>query len=252
MKKRYFPLILISLFSSLFANAQKHSPIPESCRQLILTITTSAETNTGIMYYYKRTDSESGWEQTLEESPVAIGRNGLAWGRGLHTEKAAKKFPIKKEGDGKSPAGVFTLSSVFGYKSEVEWGGFKMPYLRLNKMIECIDDATSKNYNSIVSNDSLEIDWSSSEKMASMGVFYELGVTVDHNKNPMKNGAGSCIFLHNWKTPFGTTAGCTAMDPENMKKTAFWLDAEKAPIFIQLTEKQYNKFKQKWELPMID
>jgi len=251
MNKHYFLLIILSLFSGIFIYAQENNPIPSSCQQTILVVTASADANTGTMYYFERRNSVSKWESTLEISQVAIGKNGLAWGRGLHKEGSPKGFPIKKEGDGKSPAGIFSLSSIFGYQSEAEWGGFKMPYLRLNEMIECIDDASSQNYNSIVSNDTMEIDWSSSEKMASMGIFYKLGVTVDHNKNPMENGAGSCIFIHNWKSPFGTTAGCTAMDSDNMKKTAFWLDADKSPLLIQLTEAQYSNLKNKWLLPDI-
>ena len=251
MNKHFFLFIILNLFASLFIYGQKHSPIPSSCQQVILVVTASAEANTGTMYYFECDNPSSEWKTEMETSNIVIGRNGLAWGRGLHAEESPKGFPIKKEGDGKSPAGVFSLSSVFGYQSEAEWGGFKMPYLRLNEMIECIDDASSQNYNSIVSNDTLEIDWSSSEKMASMGIFYKLGVTVDHNKNPMKNGAGSCIFIHNWKKPFGTTAGCTAMDPDNMKKTAFWLDAEKSPLLIQLTKAQYSNLKKKWLLPDI-
>ena len=228
------------------------SPIPQNCQQAILVVTESDTSNRGVMHYFERKSSADNWERLPEEVAVSIGRNGLAWGRGLHTTDAPDSFPIKKEGDGKSPAGVFYLNTVFGYKTEAEWGNFKMPYLRLTEMVECVDDASSESYNSLVSKDTVKVDWNSSEKMSSMGVYYELGVTVDHNKFPIEIGAGSCIFLHNWKIPFGVTAGCTAMAPENMKRTAFWLDAEKIPVLIQLTKGQYKEFKEKWQLPAFE
>lgn len=251
MRKQYLLLTVIIIFSSLFAYSQINSPIPASCQQAVLVLTASAESNTGSMYYFERNDSSSEWKTEMEAIPIAIGRNGLGWGSGLHSNNNPKGFPIKKEGDGKSPAGVFNLSSIFGYKTANEIGELKMPYLQLNEMIECIDDAKSIHYNTLVSNDTLNIDWESSEKMASMGIYYELGVTVDHNTNPVKNGAGSCIFIHNWAKPNGTTAGCTAMDPENMVKTAFWLDQTKKPILIQLTKSRYSKLINTWALPDI-
>ena len=43
-------------------------------------------------------------------APVSVGRNGAAWGLGLHA--AQPQGPQKQEGDGRAPAGVFTLGAI--------------------------------------------------------------------------------------------------------------------------------------------
>jgi L,D-peptidoglycan transpeptidase YkuD (ErfK/YbiS/YcfS/YnhG family) len=69
---------------------------------------------------------------------------------------------------------------------------------------------------------------------------YELGVVVGHNKNQIKQ-RGSCIFLHVEKSEDTSTAGCTAMRLEDIKKIIYWLDKNKNPILIQVTKSQLNE-----------
>jgi D-alanyl-D-alanine dipeptidase len=88
--------------------------------------------------------------------------------------------------------------------------------------------------------------------MSRAGIYYEQGVVVEHNTNPAIKGSGSCIFLHNWARPFETTAGCTVMDPANMKFLINWLDHTKTPVLIQLTKPLYAEFKTLWGLPQIN
>ena len=96
-----------------------------------------------------------------------------------------------------------------------------------------------------------EIDWQTSEKMRSAGIYYEWGIIVDHNRDPIEPGAGSCIFLHNWSNPDETTAGCTAMAPESMKEIVYWLSEENDPLLIQLTRELYDSYRNDLKLPDI-
>jgi len=80
-------------------------------------------------------------------------------------------------------------------------------------------------------------------------IYYEQGVIVDQNIDPIVKGSGSCIFLHNWSTPDETSAGCTEMEPRNMKEIIYWLDYSSYPILVQLTKQLYDEYKQNWELP---
>ena len=89
----------------------------------------------------------------------------------------------------------------------------------------------------------IKVDWQSSEKMYFADIWYEQGVVVDQNMDPIINGSGSCIFLHNWSTPDETTAGCTEMEPVNLKKIIYWLDSSANPILVQLTKELYNEYK---------
>ena len=188
-----------------------------------------------------------------KQIPVTIGRNGLARGIGLHDETDILNVPIKEEGDGKSPTGVFSLSSVFGYKPASQMAELRMPYIQITEMVECVDDASSRYYNKIVSSNMLgdeeQVDWGSSEKMIKAGVYYELGVVVDHNVDPTKKRAGSCIFLHNWSNPNERSAGCTCMAPKQLRDIVNWLDAAREPVLVQLTKQLYHDLRKRWALP---
>ncbi|HEX9250765.1 MAG TPA: hypothetical protein VF870_00910, partial [Ignavibacteriaceae bacterium] len=116
--------------------------------------------------------------------------------------------------------------------------------------VECIDDINSAYYNTIVSRDKIEkVDWQSSEKMFFADIWYEQGIIVEQNTNPVVDGAGSCIFLHNWSTPNETTAGCTEMEPARLKEIIYWLDSSANPVLVQLTKQLFIEYQQSWELP---
>lgn len=253
--KIIFTMIVITgnILISSCTNANNATPIPASCRQMVLVLTDSINDTAGTLNYFERENTDSTWTLSHDKIPVAIGRNGLGWGRGLHGDKNIFDFPLKKEGDGRSPAGVFSLSAVFGYKHADQMVNLKMPYIHITEMTECVDDVNSKYYNQIISRDEIEktghVDWQSSEKMSLCGIYYELGVIVNHNSDPIKKGAGSCIFLHNWSNPNETTAGCTAMSPQNMKDIVYWLDKEKQPVLVQLTKQSYIDLIKQWNLP---
>ena len=46
-----------------------------------------------------------------------FGKNGLAWGKGIADNLDQRDGPVKHEGDGKAPAGIFKLGTAFGYDS---------------------------------------------------------------------------------------------------------------------------------------
>jgi D-alanyl-D-alanine dipeptidase len=165
-------------------------------------------------------------------------------------EIAPADMPIKQEGDGKSPAGVFRLSSVFGYAPVEALDDLEIPYTHVTESLECVDDVSSGYYNQIVLRDAVdEVDWESSEQMLMPGIWYEKGIVVDHNASPVRPGAGSCIFLHNWSGPGDTTAGCTAMAPSVLTEIVYWLDSDADPVLVQLTESLYEEHQKAWGLP---
>lgn len=254
MKKHLFIIKICSFLTVLFlffgcSQATSDSPIPQNSRQMVLVLTGSAIDTTGYFIRFERVNSESNWEKVGQINQVVIGRNGLAWGRGLNPIDSLK-LSIKVEGDGKSPAGVFKLSKAFGYAPEEEMGGLKVPYIHISEMSECIDDINSKYYNQIIlRNEINDIDWLSSEKMCYSGIYYEMGLIIDQNIDPIVKGAGSCIFIHNWLTPEETSAGCTEVNPEKMKEIIYWLDASMNPVLVQLTSELYNDYQKTWGLP---
>lgn len=250
MKKAFYILISIMLISSC-NSLKKNFSLPVESKQMLLVLTDSETSRKGTMFLYERTAKT--WQELAISIPVCVGKNGLAWGKGLHQEEIIDGFPVKNEGDGKSPAGIFGIRAVFGYAPNVD--GLKMPYIPVSEITECVDDVNSQHYNQVVNKTELEkagkFDWNSSEKMRFMGEVYEIGAIVEHNMDPVKNGYGSCIFLHIWSGADSYTAGCTSMSPENMKRLAGWLDKSKKPVMVQLTTSLYQELKHKWGLPEV-
>jgi L,D-peptidoglycan transpeptidase YkuD (ErfK/YbiS/YcfS/YnhG family) len=257
MKKYFLHLnhyaIFILLFSSIcFSQYIIDSPIPKNCRQLILVLTDSIESTNGNLVYFEKRNDKDKWHQVSDTIPVVIGRSGLGWGRGLNSIDSSK-LPMKIEGDGRSPAGVFELGPAFGYASAEDMKELKIPYIPITEMVECVDDIKSNHYNQIVLRNEIgAVDWQSSEKMYFADIWYQQGVIVNQNTNPIVKGEGSCIFLHNWSVPDETTAGCTEMKPVNLKKIIYWLDSSAKPVLVQLTKDLYNEYLQTWNLPKDD
>jgi D-alanyl-D-alanine dipeptidase len=214
-------------------------------RQLILVTTRDWDVVEGKLLRFERKNTNSEWQQVGEEVPVVVGRGGLGWGAGINERTG--EGPVKKEGDGKSPAGVFSLSNAFGFAAEAP--GLHVPYTMLTPTIECVDDVNSRQYNLIVDRNKVsKVDWTSSERMRSVEG-YRWGVVVNHNANPPVAGRGSCIFLHVWAGPEKGTAGCTAMEQPNLEALLRWLDAKKNPTLVQLPEAEYTRLRSIWRLP---
>ncbi|MCV4785338.1 hypothetical protein OFM36_38490, partial [Escherichia coli] len=77
---------------------------------------------------------------------------------------------------GKSPAGAFPLTQVFG-KAKKPFG--RLEYISIDEFTECVDDPESSHYNRIVNRLKVgNFDWVSSEKMAEVTPEYDLGVFV--------------------------------------------------------------------------
>jgi L,D-peptidoglycan transpeptidase YkuD (ErfK/YbiS/YcfS/YnhG family) len=241
-----FAVITGVLLLAGVGSAAEKLPLADA-EQVLVVITKDWNAVPGTMVRYERRSGSSKWHQVGATIPIVAGRSGLGWGRGLNPA-VSLPGPVKKEGDGKSPAGVFALGSAFGLEETVK--GMKLPYQHLTSAIECVDDAKSEHYNTIVDRDHAgQVDWNSSEKMQSVGECYRLGVVVEHNTDPREPGGGSCVFLHIWTSPMTPTSGCTAMERKQMEKLAPWLDPAKHPALVQLPEAEYKELQKDWQLP---
>jgi D-alanyl-D-alanine dipeptidase len=206
----------------------------------------------GTLQAYERPQARKKWKAVGEPISVVVGKKGLGWGAGVASAREAGRRgaggPIKQEGDGRSPAGIFRLNTAFGYAAQAP-PGWKMPYLNLTPSVECVDDARSKFYTRVLDRASVVPDWISSEQMLRPDELYRWGIVVDHNTNPVTAGAGSCIFLHIWLGPGVETTGCTAMAREQLEGVLARLDPARKPLLVQLPLPQYKKLRRHWKLP---
>ncbi len=203
-----------------------------SSQQIILVVSDNFNSSTAILSCYE--DSK----RVFKPMQVNLGRNGLGWGLGEIKLLQNNSEPIKIEGDGRAPAGIFKLTSSFGYAKKQN---FKIKYQYLSKDLICVDDSSSKLYNRIVKASKSKA--KSFEIMRRDDTQYELGVVVEHNKK-QKNQAGSCIFLHIQKHKNAPTAGCTSMSLSEMKEIINWLDGSKSPILIQIPRSSLKEIKE--------
>lgn len=202
------------------------SSMPKSS-QLIVVTASDWTTSSATLQRYNYT--KNSLSKVGEPIQVKTGRKGLGWGRGLH--KIPKNATIiKKEGDGKAPAGIFTLKQAFGYAPL----SIKYPYRVYSRQNHCVDDTKSIYYNKIVDSSQIDRDYKSFEYMKLTKNYYKYGIVVNHNnidgnKKP-KKGAGSCIFIHIKNVP---TAGCTVMSEKSIKMILNWLNPKANPLLVQ-------------------
>jgi D-alanyl-D-alanine dipeptidase len=248
-----FALCFLPAHASMSVVAENNSsPIPSSSAQLLLVVTPSYESSQGALYKFQREKNSSAWKRIGAPINIVAGRSGLGWGEGLHKSIPTDR-PLKREGDGRSPAGVFALSTAFGFPSKEEMRGLHFPYQQITDGLECVDDDASQHYNTLVDRTKFETsDWQSSEKMFKIKHDYRLGVFVEHNTAPRRPGYGSCIFLHIWSKPTEPTIGCTAMDDEEMEAIIKWLRSEAKPVLVQLPREEYARLREPWQLPVIN
>ena len=229
--------------------------IPAGTTQLVVVISDSWDASSGQLYQFSRVAGQR-WQDNGQTSQVDLGRNGTAWGLGLHP--AQSEGPQKQEGDGKAPAGLFRLSAAFGALPAL---ATQMPYQQMSRFDYCIDVPTSPLYNQTLDIRQYRPEWTagSSEPMrrdliAKPDAVYEKGLFIDHNFSSgeaRQTGAGSCIFMH-LKSPDGRkTAGCTALTPEHLTALLQWLSPQAEPLYLLLPASEYQRLKQDWQLPQL-
>ena len=215
------------------------------CRQLILVLSDNWNSLQGTLYTYEKKNGH--WNLSFSNK-VVLGSKGIGWGDGvLSTLKEIG--PRKVEGDLKSPAGIFSLGTAFGYANTQKVRWLKWPYIKASDTLICVDDMHSKYYNSLINSNISTPDWKSFEKMRRQDPFYKWGLFINHNHNPVQPGDGSCIFMHIWKNDHSGTEGCTAMKEKNLLKVLFWLRYDFHPLLVQIPKEFLSKFSEKYSSP---
>lgn len=165
------------------------------------------------VYALERT--ASAWREAKPPVDAVIGRNGFA------------PPGEKREGDGRTPSGVYPLGTVFGYADSADT---KMPYRRAAADDLWVDDVQAADYNRWVKQN--ETRAASFEKMRRDDDLYKYGIVIEYNTDPVVKGHGSAIFMHVWAGARSTTAGCVAVSEENIVNILAWLDPAARPVIV--------------------
>ncbi|HEY0334151.1 MAG TPA: L,D-transpeptidase family protein [Stenotrophomonas sp.] len=253
IRRQLFPLVFASACVTPFSLQAAGTSHPlEGAQQLIVVTTADWNTPRGQLQGYGR-DAQGRWQPSGPAFEVAIGRHGSAWGEGLQPKQP--NGPQKREGDGRSPAGVYALGEAFGYAAAIDSA---MPYRQMQADSWCMDMPDSPLYNRIVDASQVgdQAVKGSSEPMRldlhhDGDPRYREGLVIAHNAQAIP-GRGSCIFAHLWRAPGEATAGCTAMAPASMAALMAWLQPTQQPRFLLLPKREYQRLQASWQLPIVE
>jgi L,D-peptidoglycan transpeptidase YkuD (ErfK/YbiS/YcfS/YnhG family) len=166
-------------------------------------------------FVYAVEKKHDGWKQVLGPMEATIGRNGFA------------PPGEKREGDGRTPSGIFSLKRTFGYDRSVKT---KMPYRQASEDDLWVDDPNAADYNQWVKQG--ETGAASYERMKREDGRYKYGIVIEYNTDPVVKGHGSAIFFHVWKRRDAPTAGCVAVSEGDIINILEWLNPGAHPLVI--------------------
>ncbi|MGH9030160.1 MAG: L,D-transpeptidase family protein [Acidimicrobiales bacterium] len=183
--------------------------------QLVQVVASGYGTTTATLTAYQRS-SEGGWQSVLGPFQADVGDNGLA------------QPGAKREGDGRTPSGIFGFGFFFGDLANP--GGFQFPFRQATSSDYWDDDPSSPDYNQWVDE--------STQGAAAAGAnpepmfdepAYNYGAVIDYNTGPVVSSPpmGSAIFLH--VSTGGATDGCVSLPENELLEVLRWLNPSESP-----------------------
>ena len=187
--------------------------LPGETEQLLVVFPVRPESTRGIVYLFDRRGA--GWSLHAGPLPAMVGRNGFA------------RPGEKREGDGRTPAGLFPLEFAFGYAPSITT---KMPYRHATDDDLWVDDVSSTDYNLWVKREQTSA--TSFEGMKLGDHRYRYGLATGYNRHPVVAGLGSAIFIHVWLEEGISTSGCVALAEADLVAILGRLDPGKKPLVL--------------------
>ena len=179
--------------------------------QAILVIPAGSNSHQAVLSAWQK--QGRGWHRVYRVSAV-IGRHGMALAG------------AKREGDGKSPSGIYPLGPAFGYAPAIDTG---LDYRQAMNNDFWVDDVKSMQYNQWVNGTPAA---SSFERMRRADNLYQYGIVIGYNRDPIVPKAGSAIFMHVWRRYNSPTSGCVALGQRNLRRILRWLNKKDQPVII--------------------
>ena len=118
----------------------------------------------------------------------------------------------KKEGDYKTPKGIFKLGNIYYRADRIQKPQSKLKLIKIKKEMGWCDDPKSKFYNKLV-----KIRKKSKfkyEKLFRKDYKYDLLILIKYNYEKVYKYKGSAIFLHLTKN-YSSTKGCVALQKKD-------------------------------------
>jgi L,D-peptidoglycan transpeptidase YkuD (ErfK/YbiS/YcfS/YnhG family) len=181
--------------------------------QVLLVMGEELSGSTAMLYALEKRGGS--WCTAFPPLPALIGRNGFA------------PPGEKKEGDVRTPSGVFALKRAFGYAAEIDT---RLSYRQAGDSDIWVDDSNSPDYNCWGRKG--ETSATSFEQMKMNDDRYKYGIVIEYNTDPVVKGAGSAIFIHVLLRDNLSTLGCVALAESDILRVLGWLEPKAKPLTI--------------------
>ena len=118
----------------------------------------------------------------------------------------------KKEGDEKTPRGIFDLKTIFYRRDRISKLKSSLKKTIIKKNMGWCDDPSSKFYNKLIKFPFRK----RAEKIWLKEDIYDVFIVISYNIKPILKNKGSAIFLHLAKKNYLATKGCIAISKKDM------------------------------------
>lgn len=179
-----------------------------AAQQVIVVAAGGYGTSTATVTAYER--DATGWTQAFGPWAAYIGRNGVA------------PAGAKREGDGRTPSGVYGFDFMFGVDSDP---GVRFPFRHIaGPNIVWDDDPASPDYNEWIDTNSASAGANPEPMDNTPSYLYGAVIAYNDARTP---GLGSAIFLH--VSHGSSTAGCVSLPVDELLEVLRWLDPARSP-----------------------
>ncbi|MBO4301672.1 MAG: L,D-transpeptidase family protein [Desulfovibrio sp.] len=202
--KKYLVILLVVVFGYCAWLVSRPAPLtPQQVSRLeaahnvdqLILVGGTGGSDALFTFYEKR----NGVWQKMFSSHAFIGKNGLGKTR---------------EGDAKTPVGVFHFTKAFGIAPDP---GCSLGYIQVNDKHYWVGDGASPLYNQFVDiSDGATFDTAESEHIIEYTKPYQYCLNISYNEAG-KPGLGSAIFLHCYSRN-SYTGGCVAIPEDDMRR----------------------------------
>ncbi len=221
--------------------------LPSGSEQCVVGVADGWDSSHVTLSYFEK--KGGSWRKVGDDWKGRLGSKGLVWGRGMHPNPPGAV--LKKEGDARSPAGVFDLGGVWGIHKSVK----KHPktfYHQVTSRDLWVEDGDSEHYNRFLTLDrEPSTPWEKKAQMVQDDYPHSLKLFIAHNAPPrVVPHGGSSIFFHIWRRDgAAATAGCTTMSEDRLRQIIAAVDPGRRPLYVLLPRAEYEKLKPVWKLP---
>lgn len=206
-------LVAIAVVAGLSITAphSAEAAIPKH-RKVVTVAVKSASSTYGVLKKWRWSSTRNKYIRVGKPIRAYVGEDGV----GQASEYVSR-----------TPAGVFSLTETFGWKSDP---GTRLPYRQVGYSSWWVSDVSSPHYNTY--RECSPGAWcgfsqARSEQLGAISL-YSHAVVIDYNRDPIVPGAGSAFFLH--VSAGKPTQGCISIREGKLVTLLKWLGPKAQPV----------------------